>query len=85
MNDWSSMMHHHYSRKCVCLRRTAAKTAANRLIFRGSIIRPNPRLSLSPTVSFVMYWAIDQLTGWYTTDNKHIEKKRVKVKESLKN
>lgn len=29
--------------------------AANRLIFQGSIIRPNPQLSLTPTVSFVMY------------------------------
>ncbi len=33
----------------------ATETAANRLIFRGSLIRPNPRLSLTPTVSFVMY------------------------------
>lgn len=33
----------------------ATDTAVNRWIFGGSLIRPNPRLSLAPTVPFVMH------------------------------
>lgn len=51
-----------------------AEAAANRSLFPGSLIRPNPGLPLTPTVSFVMYWSIDPLIRRYTNDNKHTEK-----------